>query len=59
MTQVLEIERLPLGNGFVEWWRLNSPETRNALSDEPGAGLARSRRQSAEGFTAARGGAVR
>jgi isohexenylglutaconyl-CoA hydratase len=34
MTQVLEIERLPLGNGFVEWWRLNSPQTRNALTDE-------------------------
>lgn len=34
MTQVLEIERLPLGSGFVEWWRLNSPQTRNALTDE-------------------------
>ena len=34
MTQLLEIERLPLGNGFVEWWRLNSPQTRNALTDE-------------------------
>ena len=34
MTQVLEVERQPLGNGFVEWWRLNSPQTRNALTDE-------------------------
>ena len=37
MTQVLEIERQPLGNGFVEWWRLNSPQTRNALTDEHGS----------------------
>ena len=34
MTQLLEIERQPLGSGFVEWWRLNSPQTRNALTDE-------------------------
>lgn len=34
MADVLEIERRPLGNGFMEWWRLNSPQTRNALTDE-------------------------
>ena len=34
MVQVLEIERQPMGNGAMEWWRLNSPQTRNALTDE-------------------------
>ena len=34
MAQVLEIERQPMGNGAMEWWRLNSPQTRNALTDE-------------------------
>ena len=39
MADVLEIERQPLGNGFMEWWRLNSPQTRNALTDEVVASL--------------------
>lgn len=39
MADVLEIERQPLGKGFMEWWRLNSPQTRNALTDEVVASL--------------------
>ena len=39
MADVLEIERQPLGNGFMEWWRLNSPQTPNALTDEVVASL--------------------
>lgn len=34
MAEVLDIDRQPLGSGFMEWWRLNSPQTRNALTDE-------------------------
>ncbi|WP_120971003.1 enoyl-CoA hydratase-related protein [Comamonas sp. lk] len=34
MSELLLIERRPLGHGFAECWRLNAPATRNALSDE-------------------------
>ncbi|MBK6869231.1 MAG: enoyl-CoA hydratase/isomerase family protein [Burkholderiales bacterium] len=34
MTQALLIDRQPLGTGGVEFWTLNSPATRNALTDE-------------------------
>jgi isohexenylglutaconyl-CoA hydratase len=34
MAQALLIDRQPLGNGCMEWWRLNAPQTRNALTDE-------------------------
>lgn len=34
MAEVLDIDRQPLSSGFMEWWRLNSPQTRNALTDE-------------------------
>lgn len=34
MADVLQIERQPMGNGFMEWWRLNTPQARNALTDE-------------------------
>ena len=48
MTQVLEVERQPLGNGFVEWWRLNSPQTRNALTDEVVQALLQNCRRAAQ-----------
>jgi len=34
MAEVLQIEREPLADGWLEWWRLDSPQTRNALTDE-------------------------
>ena len=34
MSDALLIERQPLGTGWAEFWTLNAPATRNALTDE-------------------------
>ena len=34
MAQALLIDRQPLGTGWAEFWTLNAPATRNALTDE-------------------------
>ena len=34
MSDALLIDRQPLGTGWVEFWTLNAPATRNALTDE-------------------------